>query len=94
MTDSTRETVLTMALEVVTKDRNTSYGTPEQNFGQVAELWAAYKEVPFSPHDVAVMQILLKVARTKASPTKLDHWIDIAGYSACGAEVRPLSEKL
>jgi hypothetical protein len=29
------------------------------------------------------------VARISTSPSKLDHWIDVAGYAACGGEVRP-----
>jgi len=30
---------------------------------------------------------LLKLARIKTSPEHADHWIDIAGYAACGGEV-------
>lgn len=36
--------------------------------------------------DVAIMMTLLKTSRLAWSPTKEDHWIDSAGYSACGAE--------
>lgn len=87
--DPWRERILAEATLIVMKDRNADYGTPEQNFGKIAELWEAYKGVPFEPHDVAVMQILLKVARISTSPAKVDHWIDIAGYAACGGEARP-----
>ena len=36
--------------------------------------------------DVAVMMILLKIARV-ASSKKSDNWVDIAGYAACGGEI-------
>lgn len=36
--------------------------------------------------DVAIMMNLLKTSRLAWSPTKEDHWIDQAGYAACGAE--------
>jgi hypothetical protein len=36
--------------------------------------------------DVAIMMNLLKISRLSWSPTKEDHWIDTAGYAACGAE--------
>jgi hypothetical protein len=86
---SIRQEVLAEAEHIVGQDRNTSYGTPEQNFGRIAEMWSAYKGINFEPHDVAAMLILLKVARVFTSPSKVDHWIDIAGYAACGGEVRP-----
>lgn len=86
---SGRKEVLEEALRIVMSDRNTDYGTPEQNFGDIASLWSWYRGVAFDPHDVAVMLILLKIARIRTSPGKLDHWVDIAGYAACGGEVRP-----
>ena len=36
--------------------------------------------------DVAIMMNLLKISRLSWSPTKEDHWVDAAGYNACGAE--------
>jgi hypothetical protein len=33
------------------------------------------------------MMILLKIVRSKNSPTKADHYVDMAGYAACAAEV-------
>lgn len=29
----------------------------------------------------------MKIARIKANNTKMDSWIDAAGYIACGAEI-------
>jgi hypothetical protein len=92
---SVREEVLLSALEIVTKDRNINYGSPEQNFQVIADLWSTYfnarstlPRIEFQTHDVAVLLILLKVARTVTSPDRLDHWVDIAGYAACGMEAQ------
>jgi hypothetical protein len=38
------------------------------------------------PEDVAIFMTLLKVSRLSWSPEKRDHWVDIAGYAACGAD--------
>jgi hypothetical protein len=38
----------------------------------------------FDPHDVAIMMTQLKISRMAWSPTKKDHWLDGAGYMACG----------
>ena len=31
--------------------------------------------------------ILLKISRLAHSPGEMDHWVDIAGYAAIGAEI-------
>jgi hypothetical protein len=41
-------------------------------------------ETLLDPHDVAIMMMQLKHSRLSWSPTKEDHWIDLAGYAACG----------
>lgn len=79
-----RKSILEQSIEIVTKDRNTTYGEPEDSFTTIAGLWSAYTGQPFTPQDVAVMMALLKVARIKNSPQTLDNWIDLAGYAACG----------
>lgn len=38
----------------------------------------------FDPHDVAIMMVQLKNSRLAWSPDKEDHWVDGAGYMACG----------
>lgn len=83
----TREELLDECKEIVTKHRQSQYGTPEDNFGRIAQMWGTYLGVPIKPHDVANMMILLKVIRSQNSPQKADSWIDMAGYAACGVEV-------
>lgn len=38
----------------------------------------------FSSFDVAIMMTQLKISRLAWSPAKKDHWVDGAGYMACG----------
>lgn len=82
-----RAECLDTANTIVHKDRQTSYGTPENNFGVIADMWTAYAGYDFKPHDVAVMMSLLKIARLKTSPDKPDNWVDLAGYASCGCEL-------
>lgn len=82
----TRAECLHTAEEIVTKDRNSQYGEPEDCFTLIAKLWTAYTAVKLSSADVAAMMIMLKVARVRNGKVKEDSWVDMAGYAACGAE--------
>ena len=62
------------------------YGTPEDSFGLIGQLWTAYMGTLFTSKDVAMMMALLKVARIKAGD-KADSFIDLAGYAACAGEI-------
>ena len=82
----TRAECLHTAEEIVTKDRNSQYGEPEDCFALIARLWTDYTAVSLNSADVAAMMILLKVARVRNGKAKDDSWVDMAGYAACGAE--------
>ena len=86
----TREGILDAAKDIVCKGRDAQYGSAENNFAAIADLWNAYIKAkggsPLKPHDVAVMQIHLKTARIATGYSKNDNWVDIAGYAACGGE--------
>lgn len=84
-----RGAILAEAAHIVMQDRNVDYDSPERNFERIAQMWSAYKGIPFFPHDVAAMQAMVKLARISTSPGKVDHWVDLAGYAACGGEIRP-----
>jgi hypothetical protein len=83
-----REEILEQATAAVVVDRSNDYGRPEANFGRIAEFWSTYLGIKIHEHDVAAMMVLLKVSRITTSPGLFDHWVDIAGYAACGGEVR------
>lgn len=86
MSETIREQVLEQAIEITHYDRNRTNGDPGPHLVQLSRLWSAYLGTEIGPHDVAALMILLKVSRLSRSPDELDHFIDIAGYAACGAE--------
>lgn len=82
-----RSEILDKAKEIVTKDRQATHGNAEDNFELIRKFWGAYLGIDLSREDVAIMQILLKIARAKSNPKHIDNWVDICGYGACGGEI-------
>lgn len=82
-----RKEILEKALQVVEGARQEAYGNPEDNFNNIANLWTCFLQKHISSSDVAVMMILMKVARLKTNPSHEDSWLDICGYGACGGEI-------
>ncbi|WP_323008956.1 DUF6378 domain-containing protein [Paracoccus sp. (in: a-proteobacteria)] len=83
----TRSEILSIASQYVTCDRNAQHGEPEDTFGLIAAYWSAHLDQNITTADVAVMMVLLKLARLKANPGNTDNWVDGAGYLACGGEL-------
>ena len=83
------------ALEALTtvEDRQEKYGPPDENFETIGKLWNTYisrkhgapgtdKYLLFDTHDVAMMMLLVKVAR-EAHQHNRDNIVDIIGYAEC-----------
>ena len=85
-----REKILNEARECVSGQRQLDYGTPEDNFSIIANLWSAYTGSSISALDVAMMMALLKIGRIKNGGGSGDSFVDLAGYAACGAEIKEL----
>lgn len=83
-----RKETLEAAMKCVCGERQDQYGTPENNFRQIADLWRAYLHIEITPTDVAMMMSLLKIARIKSGSATEDSFVDLAGYAACGAEIQ------
>lgn len=91
----TREKILDEAKKCVCGNREQDYGTPEDSFRLIAQLWESYirermvgvTDVCINPEDVAIMMALLKIARLAYNPEHMDSWVDLAGYAACGGEI-------
>ena len=89
----TRKRVLSEAERCVCGQREQDYGTPEDSFNIIADLWAVYLKgcgvsIDFlESHDVAIMMALLKIARISENPQHMDSWVDGCGYFACGGEI-------
>lgn len=82
-----RTEILKKANECVMGDREQDYGTPEDNFARIANLWTAYSGYGFTAHDVALMLALLKIARAGGGNYHPDNYVDLAGYAACAGEI-------
>lgn len=92
----TRSEILDAARRCVCGDREQDYGSPENNFQTIADMWAVYlsvkcisnnSDVCILPDDVAAMMALMKIARIASGNAKGDNWVDLAGYAACGGEI-------
>lgn len=79
-----RSEILEAARCCVCGEREQDYGTPEDSFGLIGQLWTSYMGTLFTSKDVAMMMALLKVAR---QINKADSFIDLAGYAACAGEI-------
>ena len=93
----TRSDILSAAEKCVCGSREQDYGSVENNFQTIANLWIDYlqgKEYPvdIEPKDVAAMLILLKIARISSGHAKDDNWIDAAGYASLGGELESMKK--
>lgn len=82
-----RTQMLTSANELVSDKREQEHGDFAENAQVIADLWTAYKGTEFTPHDVPMMMALLKIARAKNNPKKVDNYRDGCGYIALASEV-------
>lgn len=95
------ESILTEALRVTGTTRQENYGHPLANHVRIADLWNGFLRAKVTgadgelvinptvlePADVAMMMILLKVARELHTP-KRDNLTDGAGYFRCVSRIR------
>lgn len=90
---SCRETVLEEAKRCICQDRQNQYGAPEDSFLTIAAFWETYlsakyeRPIELTRDDVAIMMVLLKVARTNGHKHHVDNYVDMAGYAALAAEL-------
>ena len=67
-------------------ERQDQYGNAEKSFAKIAGMWEEYLGVAIDENDVAMMMILLKVAR-QSNQHKRDNLVDICGYAALAGEL-------
>ena len=84
-----RDNILDIAKEYVTKDRAADHGDMQDNFQRIADYWNTHLGLIsyIKDTDVAVMMSLLKVARIHSNIKNPDNWIDACGYMSCGGEL-------
>lgn len=85
------DNILEAANKIIYGDRENTYGDPGKNLRNIANLWEMYLHgtgalkddcAGISAEDVALMMVLLKIARLMNSPSHKDSLIDICGYAA------------
>lgn len=94
MAETVREYILGRAEDIVMGRGQHENGDPGPHFVKLAQLWSAYLGRQIGPQDVAALLMLLKISRLSRGPGNPDHWIDIIGYAACGAESVEYSERI
>jgi hypothetical protein len=94
------EEMLRKAADLVGGQRAKDYGSKTENHQRIADLWnywvvQRYKDsvVKLDPYDVAIMMLLLKVARLMNTPGHSDSHVDIAGYASIAEEISRTMEK-
>lgn len=92
----TRVNILHAAEKCVCGQREQDYGSPENNFRLIAQLWETYlrakcvsdgADVTIQPEDMAMLMALLKIARICTGTGTADSFVDLAGYAACAGEI-------
>ncbi|MDA1338298.1 MAG: DUF6378 domain-containing protein [bacterium] len=80
--------ILQQAEKLVNGDRDKTHGDKLENHKNISLLWSAYLETTITPKDVAILMVLLKLARTKAGQFNIDDYVDACGYSAIAGELK------
>lgn len=75
-----RDEILEEATRIVCREREGQYGSQENNFSTIAEMWSAYlrarcaaDRLALDSKDVAAMMALLKIARVASGKPKIDN---------------------
>ena len=84
--------ILTEVAGLVSGDRESQHGPKLENHQNIADLWSEYLgisniDLKLTALDVALMMVLLKVARTRTGKHNLDDYKDMAGYAAIAGEI-------
>ena len=87
-----RTQILETARDLISGDREDTYGPPLKRWEILAGLWNEYlrgRGCPafLNPYDVGVMMALDKISRIAVSPFHGDNYVDACGYLANAGEV-------
>ena len=79
--------ILSKAFDLMSGDRQESYGDPTANHDRIAGIWSIILGVPVSAEQVALCMAGMKLARLAYDPSHLDSYIDGAAYMAIAGEI-------
>ena len=80
MTEPLRISCLHEAATLTAGDREVTYGPPVQNMQHIADIFNAWTGRDLSAREVAQLHIATKLARSQASPTHRDSYVDAMAY--------------
>ena len=78
---------LSEAIRIVDGDRQKTHGDKIKNHLNISTLWSWYLKKEVTAYDVAMLMLLLKVARTKTGIYNNDDLVDACGYASIAAEI-------
>lgn len=81
-----RERILTTALDLTMGEREAQYGPMLETMERVAAASSAVLGKELTARDIAVINAVMKLVRSRVSPTKADHYVDGAAYMAMAGE--------
>ena len=82
-----RAEILDNAKELIYGQRQEDYGSPQDNFKRIADMWSVILEKEVTEAQVALCMASLKMARLVNTPNHLDSYVDAAGYIALAGEL-------
>ncbi len=84
-----------LAMELINGDRADAHGDFRVSFQNIANLWTSFLGTPVRADQVAIMMLLLKVARNRLNPKAVDNFVDMIGYAELAAALAQIifSEK-
>lgn len=72
------------AIQAITGPRAQTHGDAQETMQRTAALWSAYLDRELSPAQVAVCNLLQKLARSRNYDK--DHYVDVIGYTLIAEE--------
>ena len=80
-------------LNEILKDRQETYGSPEEAFTRIGRMWGAILDRDDIPaHEVDLMMLALKIIRIANNPQHEDSWLDLSGYIQNGRKIVGIDE--
>lgn len=92
-----RTETLDTAKQAINVDRAEQYGSAEDGFAAIEQIWDALDKArgsrPRGPVDVALYFDAVKMVRASTNPQHSDNWVDLCGYSALGGELASIADE-
>jgi len=94
MGDNTRQRMLDSASSLINGDREKDYGSPKENFGNIAQRWSQVLGITVEPWQVCLMMADVKIARMCTTrKVHMDSLTDLIGYGALAGEMAENGEE-